>query len=80
MTIKCCFDKVDHYNKYSVGGGVYLQCSRVATRDGFCFQHHPEAVAKREEERTQRILRRNRRDAFIAARRAAERAAKWSRA
>jgi len=77
MTIKCCFDKVDHYNKYSVGGGVFLQCSRVATRDGFCFQHHPDAVAKRKEEQQERRRRRNRREAFLARCRAAELAAKF---
>ena len=30
------------------------QCYRAATREGWCYQHHPEAVAKRDTETQQR--------------------------
>jgi hypothetical protein len=27
--------------------GNYANCSRKATKDGFCFQHHPDALAEK---------------------------------
>ena len=33
-----------------------LRCSKRATRDGFCGTHHPDAVARREKERTERYV------------------------
>lgn len=44
MTIKCC-ERI-HNNFHGAFG-----CSRVAKRDGYCNQHHPEAVAARLEAR-----------------------------
>ncbi|KKM90918.1 hypothetical protein LCGC14_1233710 [marine sediment metagenome] len=32
------------------GGWNSYSCSRKATRDGYCFQHHPDAIKKRRQE------------------------------
>lgn len=42
------------YKAYGTGGRFH-QCSRKATRDGFCTQHHPDATAVRRAERTARL-------------------------
>lgn len=34
-----------------------FQCSRKATKDGYCWQHHPDAEDKRRRERDERDLR-----------------------
>jgi len=33
----------------------YTQCSRYAVKDGYCKQHHPDAVKKRKEEKDARF-------------------------
>lgn len=48
--------------------GRVVRCSRRATRDGYCGQHHPEAVA----------ARRAKRDAKWAAKEAADAMAQWN--
>ena len=32
------------------GGWHWFQCSRNATKDGYCWQHHPDAIANRAKE------------------------------
>lgn len=36
----------------SVGAWHSYPCSREATRDGYCTQHHPDSVKKRHEKQT----------------------------
>ena len=31
------------------------RCSRYAVRDGYCTQHHPDSVAKRQDEAEERL-------------------------
>lgn len=48
--------------KETWNGYNYSQCSRKATKDGYCWQHHPDKVAERErlsEEKFQRKLDNN---------------------
>jgi len=36
-------------------GIIKTQCLRRATKDGYCWQHHPDAVKKREEKAEKRL-------------------------
>ena len=36
-------------------GLIKYQCNRNATKDGYCWQHHPEKVKEREEKREKRL-------------------------
>lgn len=38
-------------------GRLTLTCRRVAVRDGYCLAHHPETIARKRTERTDRIFR-----------------------
>jgi hypothetical protein len=40
------------------GGWYSIRCSRKATKDGYCWQHHPDAVEKRRKENRQKMLER----------------------
>lgn len=37
-----------------LGWGYFYQCSRKIWKDGYCKQHHPESVKKRQEKATRR--------------------------
>lgn len=54
MTIKTkCCEQVTRGNSY-----ISFQCSRVAQRDGYCAQHHPDTVAARREAVKAEVARR----------------------
>jgi len=63
---QCC-EKIFHGGGYSIGG-MLLQCERIAKRDGYCTQHHPETIAARQKEKRERIARKNSRPNRIACR------------
>jgi hypothetical protein len=67
------------------GSWSSVQCSREAVRDGYCAQHHPDAVAARQKKRTDALDEKMRkrlaiREAEIAEAKASRRAAKVERA
>ncbi len=41
---------------WSPTGWHRYQCSRKTVKDGFCKQHHPDSVKKREEEKERKFL------------------------
>ncbi len=49
---------------HDVHGASLHQCTRKATRDGYCYQHHPDAVEKRRKESDRAYHKRMERDPF----------------
>jgi len=47
-----CKESVRHPNNIY---GISKPCKRFAVKDGFCKQHHPDEVKKREEQRAKKL-------------------------
>jgi hypothetical protein len=46
-------------------GFHYQRCSRAAIRDGYCWQHHPDAVKERQDESDRRYREKQKSDPYI---------------
>lgn len=49
MSDQCKTEVQDHT------GWRWHRCSRTATKDGYCWQHHPDAIEERQEEAMRRL-------------------------
>lgn len=55
MTNERCQGQVFHASGMVRGWGRHIQCSKRATKEGYCGIHHPDAVAKRQAATEERL-------------------------